>query len=530
MRRSVLLGSLLLLLLAGFVVAAAGVPDARLVVSDAEPRQGTVAADAPATIDVTVDLAAGSDSAVTLDRVALLDEDGAQLGSATQLGSLGPGNSLTVPVTVTFEESGHRELRVVAEATDEENATVNATRPVSLVVEGAGPLVDADPVEEVVGVGTTLNLSVRNPSADQLRNVTVTVEGDGTEVRTDGRSIATLGSGETAERAFEVVPQTPGERPLEVTVRYATAEGSADAVERTTSYEAVEPVSDVGVRVAPVTASADGTDGAAADSVVPGGLGGILGGQVQGGAEDDDEPEREDAIRVSVTNFGNAPAERVVVTPRIGNETLPRLSVDGPLEPGESDSVRVDLSRFGPAEVTVDVAYETAGVTATTSTRYDYRIEAADVTLTGADLESIGDDGDREEADRVPDAVRLSGNLGNPTSQRVTGVVVSVVPSEHVEPAYPRRDYFVGTLEPGEFAPFDVTAAVDGPNATAIQVDVAFRSGGEVETRTFELPYDDAYVSPQPDDDGGSTAVIVAIPAFALLFVGTLAILYLRRS
>ncbi|MEF8779280.1 MAG: hypothetical protein V5A46_01205 [Haloferacaceae archaeon] len=529
MRRSVLLGSLLLLLLAGFVVAAAGVPDARLVVSDAEPRQGTIAADAPATIDVTVDLAAGSDSAVTLDRVVLRDEDGTELGSASELGALGPGNSLTVPVTVTFEDPGHRELRVVAEATDEENASVNATRPVSLVVEGAGPLVDVDPVEEVVGVGTTLNLSVRNPSADQLRNVTVTVEGEGTEVRTDGRSIATLGSGETAERAFEIVPQTPGARPLEVTIRYATAEGSAGAVERTTTYEAVEPVTDVGVRVAPISASADGTDAAAGDSLVPGGIGGILGGQVQGGGQDDEEPEREDAIRVSVTNFGNAPAERVVVTPQVGNETLPRLSVDGPLEPGESDSVRIDLSRFGPAEVTVDVAYETAGRTATTSTRYDYRIEAADVTLTGVDLEAIGDEGDRPGA-RSPDAVRLSGNLGNPTGQRVTGVVVSVVPSEHVEPAYPRRDYFVGTLEPGEFAPFDVTAAVDGPNATAVQVDVAFRSGGEVETRTFELPYDDAYVSPQPDGDGGSTAVIVAIPAFALLFVGTLAILYLRRS
>lgn len=525
---------MLLLLVAGFAVAASGVPDARIVVSDAEPRQDTIAAEAPATIDVTVDLGAGSASAITLDRVAIEDENGTELGSATELGSLGQGNSLSVPVTVTFAESGHRQLQVVAEATDEDDETVTATRPLSLVVEGAGPLVDVEPVEEVVGNGTTLDLAVRNPSAEQLRNVTVTVEGEGTLVRTDSRSIASLEPGETVERAFEIVPETPGDRPLEITIRYATADGSAATIERTTTYVAVEPVTDLGVRVAAIEDSGDGTDEAAGDSLVPGGIDAILGGQGQGGDESDDEPARRDAIRVTVTNFGNAPAERIVVTPRVGNETLPRLSVDGPLAPGESGSVQVDLRRFDAAEVTLDVAYETAGRSAATSTQYDHRLEPADVTLTGVDLEPVdeGTDGtgtDRTGAGRTDGTVRLSGNLGNPTGQHVTGVVVSVVASEHVEPAYPRRDYFVGTLEPGEFAPFDVTAAVDGANATAIAVDVTFRSDGEIETRTFDLPYDDAYASRQSSDSAGSITSTVALSAIAILFVVTVAIVYLRR-
>ncbi|AUX09420.1 hypothetical protein AArcSl_1793 [Halalkaliarchaeum desulfuricum] len=525
MRRLVPGVLLALLVVTGVAVVASGVPDARLVVSDAEPQQETITTDAPATVAVTVDLDAGSTTAITLDRVAIENETGAELGSATDLGSFSQGNSLTVPVTVQFDESGHHELQVIAEATDESDREVTATRPLSVVVEGAGPLVDIEPVESTVGTETTLELAVRNPSADQLRNLTVAVEGDGTDVRTDGRTIASLAPGETVERSFEVVPETSGEHSLEVTVDYATADGSAASVERVTTYSAVDAVADLGVRVTRIDDRPDGIDQPDGDVGIPGGIEGILGGTA-GIEEDSEETESRDAIGVRVTNFGNAPAERIVVTPRIDNETLPRRSIDGPLEPGASGFVPIDLRGIESGEVTFHVTYETAGVTASTAVEYDHAIEAGDVTLTGADLDGIDTGG---ETDGFGETVRLSANLGNPTEQRVTGTIVRVVASDHVEPTYPQRDYFVGTLEPGEFAPFDVTAAVDGANATQVTLEVTFRSDGEVETRTFDLPYDDAAVS---TDDGGSdrtVAVGVAIASIGVLIVAALAIVYRRR-
>lgn len=528
MRRLVLGAVLVLLLATGIVTVATAVPDAQIVVSDAEPRQDTITAGTPAPVDVTVDLGAGSASAVTLDQVAIHDEDGEVLANATDLGTLGQGGSLTVPVTVTFDDPGHRDLQVVAVATDEEEQEVNATRPLGVVVEETGPLVDVDPVEATVGTGTTLDLAVRNPSTEQLRNLTVTVAGDGVDIRTEQRSIATLASGETVERSFEVVPEASGDRTLNVVVRYATADGTPNSTERTAIVTAVDPVADLGVRVTRLDDPEGAVDEPDGDVTIPGDFGGILGGAAGEVEADPGDVDRREGVAVTATNFGNAPAERIVVTPRIENETLPRLSIDGPLAPGESDTVRVDLTDVDSGEVTFDVTYVTSEITASTSVDYAHRVEQGDVTLTGADIERIEDDSavdtEREKT------VRLSANLGNPTDQQVAGAVVSVVPEDHVEPAYPRRDYFVGTLEPGEFAPFDVTAAVDGGNATSVTLEVSFRTDGDIETRTFDLPYDQAYVAPDTGDaDESITAEVAAVVAIVLALLVALTLVLVRR-
>jgi hypothetical protein len=60
----------------------------------------------------------------------------------------------------------------------------------------------------------------------------------------------------------------------------------------------------------------------------------------------------------------------------------------------------------------------------------------------------------------------------------------------HVSPAYPQRDYFIGTVEANEFAPFELTADVDAANASAIPVRVTYRTGDERVTENVTLPYD----------------------------------------
>jgi hypothetical protein len=69
----------------------------------------------------------------------------------------------------------------------------------------------------------------------------------------------------------------------------------------------------------------------------------------------------------------------------------------------------------------------------------------------------------------------------------VTGVVLAVGDATGVSPAYPQRDYFVGTVEGSEFAPFELTARVD-ENATRIPVVVTYAVDGEVREETVPLP------------------------------------------
>jgi len=98
----------------------------------------------------------------------------------------------------------------------------------------------------------------------------------------------------------------------------------------------------------------------------------------------------------------------------------------------------------------------------------------------------------------------VTGNAGNVGDGEVGGVVVTMDSNEHVSPAYPQRDYFVGTVEANEFAPFELTADVDAANASEIPVRVTYRTGGERVTENVTLPYDPS-LAPERRQDGSAS-------------------------
>ena len=83
----------------------------------------------------------------------------------------------------------------------------------------------------------------------------------------------------------------------------------------------------------------------------------------------------------------------------------------------------------------------------------------------------------------------ITGNTGNVGDAQVTAVVVSAGESEHIAPAYPQRDYFVGSIESSEFAPFELTAEVNAENVSEVPVEVTYRTAVEKRTQTVILPY-----------------------------------------
>ncbi len=489
------------------------VPDARLTVSDVTVTPGTPVTGAPVTVTVTVSNGGGSPSAVEVSEVRLVD-DGDVIARSNDPGALSAGGTLSVPLTTRFADAGQRDLAIQVIGSDEGNERVEATRPLSLVVESAAPLVELNVTELVAGTETDVGVTVSNPTTDTLRNVVVSLSTPNGEAVVARRTVASLDAGAGEGLNFSVRAARAGDSSLRVDVDYTTASGTR----ATETYEhpvAVDPLEDdVGVRVTTVPPEEDGGQQPAA-----GQLGVLLGGGAGAGGDttrDQDGEEAAARVSVTVTNFGNAPISRIVATPRVGSgdgETaLARVGVPGPLAPGEEATVTVPLERAPGGDLRVDVSYDVGADSSTATGRFDFRPRTGEVRLTGVDL--VLEDG----------VLSVSGNAGNVGRGSVTGLVVAVGEAPGVTPAYPQRDYFVGTIEGSEFAPFELTARVDA-NATSVPVVVTYTVDGDTREERVELPLSGVERDGQPDRSAPLSlwlgVVGVAVTAAAVVVVRT---------
>ena len=495
------------LVLAGllFVAAAPGfaggaIPDNRVTITDATVSPTTPTAGAPTTIDATVRLSAGSSSAATLERVEVVDENGDRLGTATDLGSLSPGETLSVPVTVTFQERGTREVTVRATVSDDDGERTTVSRPLSIAVESGAPQIETDVDGLVEGVDSAAAVTLSNPTTASLRDITVAfVDVDGEQTR---QTVPTLAAGAVQTLNFSLDPQSDGVRDLTAEVTYTTAAGSR-ATETVTRSVSVEPLrEDVGVRVGRATIDQQPAGG---DVGGVGGIAGALGGgSTLQSSDGDDAGQRGGPASVTVTNFGNAAIEDVVLVPRLSNGSVAtdvgRTAVADSIAPGSSAGVTVDLSAVDSSALRFTATYEIDGERGETTQRYDLERPTGAVSVTGLSL-SIEDE-----------RLQLSGNLGNVGDGEVSGVVIGVGEGSYAAPAYPGRDQFLGTVGSSEFAPFELTARVDTANVTSVPIEIRYTTAGERRTTTVEVA--------APVSDDGSDGGVLAGNAVAAVAVG----------
>jgi hypothetical protein len=489
---------------------AGAVPDARLTVSDVAVTPGTPVTGAPVTVSVTVSNGGGSPDAVEISEVRLV-EDGDVLARSLDPGSLSPGGTLTVPLTLRFGDSGVRDLTVQVVGSDQDDERVEAQRPLSLVVESAPPLVELNATDLVAAHRTDVPVTVSNPTTDTLRNVVVSLSTPNGDAVVGRRTVASLDAGTEEDLNFSVRPARAGDSTLRVTVDYTTASGTRATETYDHPVRVASLDDDVGVRVSTLPPEEEQQQPAA------GQLGVLLGGTAGGGGEAtrDQDGEGEAArVSVTVTNFGNAPISRVVATPRIvgngGETTLARIGVPGPIAPGEETTVTVPLERAPGGDLFVDVSYDVGTGSSTATGRFDFRPRTGAVRLTGVDLAF---------ADGV---LTVAGNAGNVGRGSVTGLVVSVGEAPGVTPAYPQRDYFVGTVEGSEFAPFELTARVD-TNASSVPVLVTYTVDGDTREERVDLPLSNVERDDQQDRRAPLTlwvgVGVVAMAAAAVVVV-----------
>lgn len=506
------------------VGVAAAVPDARLTVSAVAvaPERPTVGEVVVVTGTVTNSGLSGSPVAVA--EVKLRSPEGEVLDRAANPGALSAGGSLTVPLTTSFDEPGARTLVVRAVAEDDDGERVVVDRPVPVVVEDASVLVELDVDDLAVDSPAEVRVRVANPTTTTVRGVVVTfADAPGTPT-VDRRTLPALAAGGVETLVLETVPDAPGPDRVVVEVRYIGAAGLTTRTTHEASVRVAPFVDDLGVAVGPVSAEDDAESPALPADV--GGLAGVLAGGTAldaGDAAAEREPTR---VAVVVTNFGTVRAADVVLVPTADGVALPRVRVADELPPGESATVEVDLAPVRTAATVEFVLSYDAGVReGRVAVPYVHRPAVGDVRVTDVEV-------------RVADGVAtVAGNVANVGGAEVTGAVVAVDPAPGVEPVYPGRDFFVGTVGGSDFAPFEVTAAVDadgdgtGAGATVdVPLRVSYLADGEPSVVETTVPV------AVPAGSGGRLAgvgvvggavgvgVVLAVPilAYALVRSGRL--------
>jgi len=119
----------------------------------------------------------------------------------------------------------------------------------------------------------------------------------------------------------------------------------------------------------------------------------------------------------------------------------------------------------------------------------------AKIALTGVDIE------------RTDGSIHISGSASNVGGQDAKSVLISVVKTDTVEPAYPGRTYFVGAVPASDFAAFDVYATADA-NASEISLQIRYLDNGEEKLQNTSLPYE---AEPGPET-GQSTSISGPLP------------------
>jgi hypothetical protein len=420
-------------------------------------------------------------NAFNVQAVALraADSSATTYARVNNLGTLPEGASVDVPLTLSFDEPGVRELRVYVFGSGGAGP-VEYRYPVVVTVREGGPQVsvltgDADPV---VGATSTVNVSVANGEAEAVRNVRLELGGRSVDVEDPTRVRPSIASGATEDFAFEVTPRA-ADAALRATLRYTTENGDVRTTEVSSPFAADSLRVDVGLEA---TVPAGGTD---------------------------------PPVEAEVSNFGNAPLTDVVVRAEADGRVVARRAVP---DVAAESSRRVALNVTGVDEATLDVTadYEVGDRAESTTTSVEYASNPGRVELTGVDVE------------REDDRIHLSGSASNVGLSDVQGVVVQVVPGEGVTPARPYREYFVGTIPASDFVSFDLYANVEEGTDT-VPVRVSYLADGQRRETISEVSVADLPPARDGGGDSGSSPLLLVGGAVAALVVVGLAVFAYRR-
>ncbi|WP_071932826.1 COG1361 family protein [Halodesulfurarchaeum formicicum] len=371
------------------------------------------------------------------------------------VGTVRPGGSLTVPISLSFEDSGTRDLRVHTRVENESGDHRSVSYPLTIDVEPPDEAVlRIDDIDAVAGQEEQVNVTVSNGEDRPLSNVRLELGGDAI-VDNAERVTASLGAGTQAVHRYDLTFAESGSQTVTGTVTYRTADGQTRSVDRSMTVD-VEPArTDPELTLTPIQ-SPDGP-----------------------------------ALEATLVQYGNAELRDVELRAVRNGRILARSVLDD-VPATESRTATFDGATLGSGNLTVVASYTASGTDRTIEASRDYQpTDTAAITLSGV------------EVTREGTIVTLRGDAANVGSNDLESVRVAVEPAAGVSPSSPSRDYFIGGIEASEFGTFELTANVTD-SAGSVPIRVAYSAGGEqFETREF-VELDDGAGDSDAEDQSGT--------------------------
>jgi hypothetical protein len=361
--RTVLTTLLAVLIVAGTTVGVAAAAPAAVTVSETSVSDDEPTVGDTITVTPTVRHSSSGSGSFEVTQVILEDASGTQYAEADDLGTLGAGDTLDVPLRATFEDAGEKKLvvhvRGVSYGADGNwDEVVHIKQPTHVTVSEPTTSTTTKPQLNVMagdlteGVESTVRVTASNGGDDAVSNLSIHLSGAGV-AGTQTKLQPTLDAGNSTTVEFDVRPSSSGAQQLNATLDY----GSGDSV---TVSESVD--------VAPVR------DDAAVYATLA-------------------EQDGESVLRYRVSNHGNAPLTNVVLSGAAVGEPLP-TTVIGSVAPGESATATVELNERPSGPATVSAVYEVGSTTGQTdqsvtfAAQSDSGTETTTATATPSDTET----------------------------------------------------------------------------------------------------------------------------------------------
>lgn len=460
-----------LVLVAAVLVVALGTPvvgaeGEGIHVSDVNVTPETPEVGESVTVTTTVNN--DGDERFDLSQVSLIRWSESETVTATNFGTVAPGEEIEVPLTVRFDSKGTKEFTVRASGSSSTIGTVSY--PVTVEVGDSQAKVETDVGDAAAGAWVPFEVDVSNGGSKEIRNVRLEATGYGFETRETG-FVSNVSAGDTETERLYVMSERPSEETVTASVSYTNSDGNRLTVETDETVEFDERDHEI---------------------------------QLQADTS-------ETGIEATVINVGNADVQDVLVE---GDTSV----VPEEIEYVDSKSSEtVDLNVTGvqdEREIELSASYDLGDERRNADATVSYAPES-DVRLTGVSVTGAG-------------TVTITGSASNVGVEDADSVLLTVEETEDVEPAPPQSDYFVGTVPASDFGTFELNAQVSG-NVSEIPVEVRYVSDGERFERTEHLRYggDTFGGAPHgvnepdiPEDDGLSTSLLVLIVGAVVVAVG----------
>lgn len=224
-----------------FVVAAvpavAATPDA-VAITDVEVSPEQPAPNEPAIYYVTVEN--NADSIYEIDKINIDPERIYDPDPFYEIGGIPPGESIQIPISVKFDNTGLHRTQVVVEG-DIGTQQIIRRYPAPVIVRDRGPHISLSTEEPTVNAGTELTVHVTNGEEKAVQNVVLTVQGENIDLNTTNQITPEIPGEEEWYSTFRYIPQSVGKTDLTAELEYTTNTGYTKTITESLTVDVDKP-------------------------------------------------------------------------------------------------------------------------------------------------------------------------------------------------------------------------------------------------------------------------------------------------